>query len=279
MKNGVVTPRVTAASAGDMVTVICKPNDGYGLSKGAYFGVKNEKGEYILTEVAKNTSTYPDDRANEEQTFTFTMPAAKVEVWADFVPLSILKIHQTAGGKLEPVYGVKKTTKPDSNVVRNVPLKPIKLKVIPNTGYELLDVKYENVARKYCTTTDTLITVKIPNDDHDTVHVTPIFSKNQYKVTVNGKHEYIQVDVSNMTPKAREEVTVELLCDQGYIPKDFTITGCDGTWWLVDKPEKQSNGKWKVVYRFKVGLQNVSMLVNQERVYTVTVNDKLKNIC
>ena len=276
MKNGVVTPRVTAASAGDMVTVVCKPNDGYGLSKGAYFGVKNEKGEYILTEVAKNTSTYPDDRANEEQTFTFTMPAAKVEVWADFVPLSILKIHQTAGGKLEPVYGVKKTTKPDSNVVRNVPLKPIKLKVIPNTGYELLDVKYENVARKYCTTTDTLITVKIPNDDHDTVHVTPIFSKNQYKVTVNGKHEYIQVDVSNMTPKAREEVTVELLCDQGYIPKDFTITGCDGTWWLVDKPEKQSNGKWKVVYRFKVGLQNVSMLVNQERVYTVTVNDKLK---
>ena len=276
MKNGVVTPRVTAASAGDMVTVVCKPNDGYGLSKGAYFGVKNEKGEYILTEVAKNTSTYPDDRANEEQTFTFTMPAAKVEVWADFVPLSILKIHQTAGGKLEPVYGVKKTTKPDSTVVRNVPLKPIKLKVIPNTGYELLDVKYENVARKYCATTDTLITVKIPNDDHDTVHVTPIFSKNQYKVTVNGKHEYIQVDVSNMTPKAREEVTVELLCDQGYIPKDFTITGCDGTWWLVDKPEKQSNGKWKVVYRFKVGLQNVSMLVNQERVYTVTVNDKLK---
>ena len=276
MKNGVVTPRVTAASAGDMVTVVCKPNDGYGLSKGAYFGVKNEKGEYILTEVAKNTSTYPDDRANEEQTFTFTMPAAKVEVWADFVPLSILKIHQTAGGKLEPVYGVKKTTKPDSTVVRNVPLKPLKFKVIPNKGYELLDVTFKNIDTKFCTTTDSLITVTMPNEARDTVHVTPLFSKNTYKVEASSTPEHIQMSVSNKTPKAREEVTVELLCDQGYIPKDFTITGCDGTWWLVDKPEKQSNGKWKVVYRFKVGLQNVSMLVNQERVYTVTVNDKLK---
>ena len=276
MKNGVVTPRVTAASAGETVTVVCKPNDGYGLSKGAYFGVKNEKGEYTMTEVAKNTSTYPDDRANEEQTFEFTMPAAKVEVWADFVPLRTLKIHQVAGGKVKPVYGVEKTTNPDSTVVRNVPLKPLKLKVIPDDGYELLDVTFKNVDPKFCTKTDTLITVTMPNEGQDTVHVIPIFSKNQYKVTIEGKHENIQVDVSNMTPKAREEVTVELLCNQGYIPKDFTITGCDGTWWLVDKPEKQSNGKWKVVYRFKVGLQNVSMLVNQERVYTVTVNDKLK---
>lgn len=276
MKNGVVTSRVTAASAGETVTVVCKPDDGYGLSKGAYFGVKNEKGEYTLTEVAKNTSTYPDDRANEEQTFTFTMPAAKVEVWADFVPLRTLKIHQVAGGKVKPVYGVKKTTNPDSTVVRNVPLKPLKFKVLPDDGYELLDVTFKNVDPKFRTKTDTLITVTMPNEGQDTVHVTPIFSKNQYKVTIEGKHEYIQVDVSNMTPKAREEVTVELLCNQGYIPKDFTITGCDGTWWLVDKPEKQSDGKWKVVYRFKVGLQNVSMLVNQERVYTVTVNDKLK---
>ena len=102
----------------------------------------------------------------------------------------------------------------------------------------------------------------MPNEGQDTVHVTPIFSKNTYKVEVSSTPEHIQMTVSNKTPKAREEVTVELLCDQGYIPKDFTITGCDGTWWLVDKPEKQSNGKWKVVYRFKVGLQNVSMLVN-----------------
>ena len=272
--HGMVSPRMTAARAGETVTVVCKPDDGYGLSKGAFFGVKNEKGEYTLTEVAKNTSTYPDDRANEEQTFTFTMPAANVEVWADFVPVRIVKIHQTEGGKLKPVYGVKKADAPDSTVVRNVPLKPLKFQVIPNDGYELLDVKFENIEPKYCTKTSSLITITIPPDDgQDIIHVTPTFSKNTYKVEPNATPEHIQMTVSNLTPKAREEVTVELLCDKGYIPKDFTIKGCDGTWWLVDQPEKQSDGKWKVVYRFKVGLQNVSISVNQERVYAVNVSD------
>ena len=272
--HGMVSPRMTAARAGETVTVVCKPDDGYGLSKGAFFGVKNEKGEYTLTEVAKNTSTYPDDRANEEQTFTFTMPAANVEVWADFVPVRIVKIHQTEGGKLKPVYGVKKADAPDSTVVRNVPLKPLKFHVIPNDGYELLDVKFENIEPKYCTKTSSLITITIPPDDgQDIIHVTPTFSKNTYKVEPDATPEHIQMTVSNLTPKAREEVTVELLCDKGYIPKDFTIKGCDGTWWLVDQPEKQSDGKWKVVYRFKVGLQNVSISVNQERVYAVNVSD------
>ena len=274
IQHGAVSPRMTAASAGETVTVTCKPDDDYGLSKGVYFGVKNEKGEYTLTEVAKNTSTYPDDRANEEQTFTFTMPAANVEVWADFVPLRIVKINQTEGGKLKPVYGVKKADAPDSTVVRNVPLKPLKFEVIPNDGYELLDVKFENIDPKFCTKTSTLITVTIPPDDgQDIIHVTPTFSKNTYKVEPDATPEHIQMTVSNRTPKAREEVTVELLCDKGYIPKGFTIKGCDGTWWLVGQPEKQSDGKWKVVYRFKVGLQDVSISVNQERVYAVSVSD------
>lgn len=272
--HGVVTPRVTASAAGQTVTVTCKPDDDYGLSKGAFFGVKNEKGEYTLTEVAENTSTYPDDRANEEQTFTFTMPANNVEVWADFVPVRIVKIHQTEGGKLKPVYGVKKADAPDSTVVRNVPLKPLKFNVVPNKGYELLNVKFENIEPRYCTTTGTLVTVTIPSDGKDTIHVTPIFSKNTYTVDAQDTPEHIHTTVSNLTPKAREEVTVELLCDKGYIPKDFTITGSEGdTWWMVDKPEKQSDGKWKVVYRFKVGLQNVSISVNQERVYAVNIND------
>ena len=272
MENGTISCPVHSVKAGETVTVDCKPAKGYGLSKGVFYAVIKDNGEYATTASAENISTYPDDRANEEQQFKFTMPAGNVEVWASFVPLRTLVIHQTTGGKVKPVYGVEKTTKPDSNVVRNVPLKPIKLKVIPNTGYELLDVKYENVARKYCTTTDTLITVKIPNDDHDTVYVTPIFSQNQYQVHIEGTHTQIEVTPTNWTPKAREEVDVTLLCNQNYIPADFSITGCKN-WWRVGKPELQKDGRWQVVYRFKVDMQDVTINVNEQRVYAFSVNE------
>lgn len=272
MENGAVNCKVQSAKAGTLVTVDCKPKTGFGLSKGVFFSTKNQNGEYTNTETAKNTSTYPDDRGNDTQTFEFTMPAGNVEVWATFVPLRTLVIHQTAGGKLKPIYGVEKTAKLDSNVVKNVPLKPIKLTVVPANGYELLDVELKNIDPRNCVKTADLITVTMPNDDGDTVHVTPIFSKSQYQVEVNGVHNHIQVNVGNMTPKAREEVSVELLCDKGYIPADVSFTGCKNSW-RVGKPELQDDGRWKVVYRFKVDLQNVTINVSEQRVYAFSVNE------
>lgn len=273
MENGTIDCPVKSAKAGVSVKVNAKPNQGYGLSKGVFYAVVKANGEYASIQSATNTSTYPDDRANDTQEFSFTMPAGNVEVWASFVPLRTLVIHQTDNGKLKPLYGVENKTIKDSNVVRNVPLKPIKLRVLPDTaqGYVFLDVAIKNVDPRYCQKTDTLITVNMPNDA-DTIHVTPVFSKPHYKVIISGNQQQGEVTLSNPTPKAREEVDVTMLCKKDYIPANVTITGCK-SWWRVGTPERQGDGRWKVVYRFKVDLQDVTVKVNYEQVHTITVND------
>ena len=259
-------------AAGSRVTVTCVPDAGYGLSRGVYYATRTASGGLSESKLAENTSHDPDDRANQYQLFTFTMPAADVEVWAYFVPLREMRIHQSknAKSKLMPTYGLQ-SEEDDYAVVKNIPKKPIILKPQPETGYELVDVEITNISPSYVVRDADSIKIFMPNTD-DIVHVTPVFGKNQYKVTLPNPKEHIQATVSPETPKGRQEVDLTLLTDNGYIPANVSITGCKSSW-LLGKPERQDNGGWKTVYRFKMDLKDVTISYDVEQVHDFIIND------
>lgn len=279
MGHGTISIPLSNNIPGEEITITCSPKQGYGLSRGLFYAVKTATG-YSAPVLAKNTSTYPDDRANESQTFSIVMPAADVEVWAFFAPLRTLQIHQTENGRLKPLYGVERTLPIDSNVVRNVALQPLKLRIVPDKikgtddHYELVDVEVTNVDKAFWQRDSDMITIYMPNED-ETVHVTPTFGKPNYAVKVNSSAPNVHVELGNSTPRPREEVGVSLIADQGYIPTDFSIAGCN--WWRVGKPYRQSDGRWRVDYRFKVDLQDVTISLGQERVYAFNVVDSVKS--
>ena len=166
-------------SAGDSVMLTCEPDPGYGLSADVYYYAKKENGEYSDPKKAENKSSFPEDRASKQR-YKFEMPAAPVEVWASFVPLRTLVIHQQTGGKLVPLYGFKNSSA--ENMLWNVPGRALKIKVTDVDkahDYKLLDVKITNVDQTHYQKSDTMITVWMPNDE-DTVHVTPVFGKSHY---------------------------------------------------------------------------------------------------
>ena len=167
MVNGSIDIPDQQAAVGSRVTVTCKPDQGYGLSRGVYYAPRNANGGLSESHLADNTSHDPDDRANESQTFSFTMPAADVEVWAYFVPLRELRIHQSknAKSKLVPTY-TSKEVKNDYTVVKNIPKKPVYLKIEPETGYELVDVEKTNIAPGYYERmNDSIIKIFMPTED------------------------------------------------------------------------------------------------------------------
>lgn len=272
LKNGNIEIPKKQADANTEVTVTVVPNAGYGLSRGVFYATKDKNGNYSTPKEARNTSGYPEERA-EKLGFTFTMPAGDVEVWAYFASLRTLKIHQAPNGKLKPLYGVDKLKNPiDSSEVRNVPQHPVVLVATPAKGYKLLDVQVTNVpAATYWSRSQDTITVYMPNDN-DTVHVTPTFGKSNYEVKVNEKKDEFTSTVSNATPKSHEEVDVTIVSNAGLIPSSITVTGCE-QWWRVGKPERQSDGRWKTVLRLKVDLQDITVSVQHERVYTINVKD------
>ncbi|MBQ4387968.1 MAG: hypothetical protein II822_10250 [Prevotella sp.] len=277
LKNGNIEIRQKRAAANTEVTVTAAPSANFGLSRGVFYATRGADGKLSEPKEARNTSSYPEDRANESQTFAFNMPAADVEVWANFAALHTLRIHQTPNGKLKPLYGVDKYKNPiDSNEVRNVAQHPIVLIAKPAKGFKLLDVEVTNVPGSsfWTRTQDTIITVYMPNGN-DTVHVTPTFGKSNYEVKVTGQKSEFSATVSNATPKTREEVDVTIVSNAGLIPSGITVTGCK-QWWRVGKPERQSDGRWKTVYRLKVDLQDITVDVKHERVYTINVNDTKK---
>ena len=276
IENGRVTVQTQSVAAGGTALVDAKPNPGYGLSKGVYFAAKNANGEYSGANMAENTSKYPDDRANQTQSFKFTMPNADVEVWAEFIPLRSMVIHKAVagGGKLIPLYGFNTDPNTDT-VVWNIPLKPIKLEVKPNAGYELVDVLLENIDPRYCQKTNTLVTVTMPNVN-EVVHITPVFGKVNYSVILPNNLEHVKMTLSTTTPKAREEVTVTVESEKGYIPANVSFAGSK-SWWRVGKPELQKDGGWKVVYCFKVDLQDVTVKVEPQKVYTFSVDDAVNS--
>ena len=271
MENGSVEvdPSSQSRSPGQIATVYCKPHPGYGMSQGVFYAVRRADGTLSAPELAENKSTYVDDRANDTQLFTFKMPKGNVEVWAEFVGLRTLIIHQTPNGKITPVYGV--TNKRDSNVVNNVALKPVKLRVTCNPGYKLLDVNIENIDKRLYQISGTLITVSMPREN-DTVHVTPTFALDHYNVSTKGNLTNVDVTLSTKTPKAREEVTATIVAKEGFIPYNISVENAKN-WWRVDKPEKLADGRWQVVYRIKVDLQDVTVHVNALQVYPFSVTD------
>ena len=271
MVNGTVVTPDQSASPDDSVMVRCEPHPGYGLSKGVFYATVDADGKRSAPIEAKAYSHYPDDRANDKQPYKFAMPAADVEVWAEFEKLRTLIIHQTAGGALKPLYGVDKNTL-DSNVVRNVAKKPVVLKVKPNDGYELVDVEFENLKPSYCVKTADELTITMPTHTK-TIHVTPVFARKNYAVTVKTDPRRIKVTMDNTAPKSRDEVQVTILAEKGYIPANVSITGCS-SWWQVGKPQLQEDGRWQVVYRFKVDKNDVTINVGNEQVYAFSVNDQ-----
>ena len=257
-------------NAGDSVTVTCEPDPGYGLSKDVLYYAKKDNGEYADPKKAENKSSFPEDRANK-QLYKFKMPAAPVELWASFVPLRKLEIHQQTGGQLVPIYGFMDAS--DKNVLWNVPRRALKIKVTDVDkahNYELLDVKITNVDQSHYQKSDTMITVWMPNDEV-VVHVTPVFGKSHYEVHITPELDHIKATVSDMSPKSREEVDVTFVTEKGYIPANVSITGCES--WRVGKPKRLDNGGWEVVYRFKVDLQDVSITYGTEPVLSINVND------
>ena len=261
---------------GTVVTVTCKPSDGYGLSRGVYYATRNANGGLSAPILAENKSTYPDDRANKSQLFQFTMPAADVEVWAYFVPLRELQIHQdkNAKCKLMPTYGLAEE-KTNYAVAKNIPKMPIVLKPeidkdLKNT-HELVDVEVTNLSTSFIDRCADSIIIYMPNAE-DVVHVTPVFGKKNYNIEIKGDTTQVKVTLSNATPKAREEVDVILTAEKGYIPANITFEGCK-SWWLAETPKRMDDGRWKTVYRMKVDLKDVSITIGDERVYNVTIND------
>ena len=103
MVNGTVQTPDQSVTVGSIVKVYCVPEAGFGMSRGVYYATRNANGGLSAPILAENKSTYPDDRANKSQLFQFTMPAADVEVWAYFVPLRELQIHQDKELDLEDV--------------------------------------------------------------------------------------------------------------------------------------------------------------------------------
>ena len=257
-----------------MVSVTCEPHDGYGLSKGLYYAVKQANGNYSGPTLAENHSTNPDDRGNKAQLFKFRMPNADVMVWATFVPLRTMVIHPTAGGTLEAEYGFQTSSK--DTVLHNVAGFPIRLKCTPNKGYELLDLNVKNLDRSRCQkTSESVFTIYMPSEN-DTVHVTPIFGKEICAVTLKADTNIVKVNLTNTMPKSREEIGVTLLSDSRYIPVNFSVTGSK-SWWRVGTPQRESDGRWKVEYRIKVDLQDITVSVGHLPVYSFTVNDMLKS--
>ena len=266
-QNGSIDIPMQHVAAGTIVKVYSHPSEGYGMSRGVFYATKNANGEYLSEMSATPKATYPDDRASLLD-FEFVMPDADVEVWAFFTPLRKLVIHQADGDSLKALYGHKEGV---DTVAWNVPRLPIQLKIIPQTGNDLVDVNVVGVDKSYCQrTSDSILSVYMPSKN-ETVYITPIFGKSNYNVTIEG-NTHVDVQLSNTAPKSREEVEVTLISDKGYIPSNISITGCQ-SWWLVDKPQRESDGRWKTVYRFKVDLQDVTIDVGAERVYSLTVND------
>lgn len=271
--NGSIDTHQQAAKAGELVKVTCIPFPGFGLAEDLYYEAKGVS----EPKKANNTSYNPDDRGNASQTFEFTMPAGNVEVWADFVPLRTVKVHPDANGygKLLPQYGHNLRERQDTTEVMNVPSAPIKLLVSPNKipnsdkKYRLLDVEITKVTSKYYEKGADTITIWLPNDTA-TVHVTPIFGLPNYKATVK-ETAHIKATLSDTLPKWRDEVEVVLTSAKGYIPTNVTFS-CK-SWWRVDKPQQQTDGGWKVVYRFKVDLENVAISYDEQRVYAVSVSN------
>lgn len=261
---------VQLCEEGKKVKFSCTPDGDYGLVRGAYYAVKYDNGEYGEIKSADSENKYPEDRANFKE-FSFTMPKGNVEVWAFFESTRVLVVHSAPNGKLVPEYG-RREHQPDS-LVFNVPAHPIHLLSNPNKGYVLVDAKITNVSAARCAKSADTITVWMPNEK-DTVHVTPIFGKEHYTVTVSGS-THITVTKTPEAPKAREEVELVLTSPKGYIPVNVSITGCE-SWWLVGKPEQQDDGGWKTVYRLKVGLQDVTVKFGEQQVHSFTVSDTEK---
>ena len=272
MENGTVEvePSSQSCNPGDSAIVYCKPHRGYGMSQGVFYAIRRADGTMSAPETADNKSTYVDDRANDTQLFKFKMPKGNVEVWAEFVGLRTLIIHQTNNGKINPLYGVDSQTR-DSNVVSNVALKPVKLKVTPDSGFKLLDVSIDNIDKRLYKISGSMITVEMPREN-DTVHVTPTFGLDHYNVTVKGDRSNVDVTLSNTTPKAREEVTATIVAKEGYIPYNISVQNAKN-WWREGKPTKRSDGRWQVVYRIKVDLDDVTVKVGALRVYAFSVTD------
>ena len=273
MVNGDIHLQDQLVAAGTKVTVTVKPNPGYGLSRGVYYAYRTASGGLSASQLADNDSHDPDDRANDSQLFSFTMPAADTEVWAYFVPLRELRIHQSknASSKLEPLYGLKEEGN-DYAVVKNIPKKPVYLKIKPQKGYELVEIKKTNIPPGYYErVNDSIIKIFMPNDDI-IMHVTPIFGQDHYNITMPNEMDHIKATLSNPAPKARDEVTLTLVTDNGYIPARVTIKDCKESW-MAGKPERLSDGKWKTVYRFKLDFQNVTISYGIEPVHDIKVTD------
>ena len=272
VENGTIDVPREHVAAGTTIKIYCEPNQGYGLSTGLYYAVKNSSGGWSDPKLAKCESDFPDDRANKQE-FSIVMPAADVEVWATFTTLRTLVIHPAVkgGGWLRPLYGRGREADADTNVVKNVPLGPVVFEVKPDTGYELVEVDVQNDSF-WQMTGDSLLTVNMPKKN-ETVHVTPTFGKNNYEVKIKGDSRYLDVvELSTTTPKAREEVVLTLVAKEGYIPYNISFEGCKSSW-RVGKPERQKDGRWKVVYRFKVDFKDVTVEVNALKVYSFTVKD------
>ena len=276
MVNGTVQTPDQSVTVGSIVKVYCVPEAGFGMSRGVYYATRNANGGLSAPILAENKSTYPDDRANKSQLFQFTMPAADVEVWAYFVPLRELQIHQNkdAKCKLMPTYGLAEE-KTNYAVAKNVPTMPIVLKPeihkdLKNT-HELVDVEVTNLSSSFIERCADSIIIYMPNAE-DVVHVTPVFGKKNYNIEIHGDTTQVKVTLGNATPKAREEVDVILTAEKGYIPANITFEGCK-SWWLAETPKRMEDGRWKTVYRMKVDLKDVSITIGHERVYNVTIND------
>ena len=278
---GSVETDIQQANPDSSVVFKCKPQQNYGV-RAAYYAIKYGENSYSPPMPAKPYDPIPDNRAEKEQNFEFTMPAGNVVVWAEFVPTRTLHIKPGVHGRLKAQYGY--TNEKDSSMVQNLPAMPIKFNVLPdfdktsNQNYKLIDLELDNLDKSYCVMTEQEVTIYMPSDSVE-VYVTPVFGKSNYTVERDDKanpSKNFGVILDNDKPKTREEVTATITTEKGYIPIGVEFKGSKQSW-RVGKPKRLKNGGWEVVYRFKVDLEDVIVHVGLQKVYDITVNDTEKS--
>lgn len=208
VEGGKVEGDKTTAKVGATITLTVKPAEGYALSA---LTVEDSEGNKITVE-----------KGEKENTFTFTMPAAKVTVTATFEKAYTITIPATTGGTV--------TAKPSPAIAGST----VTLTVTPNEGYALDTLTVTSADTTKVDTekvSDTVYTFVMPAAN---VTVTAAFKstteapvEETYTITVETSTNGT-VKADKTTAKANETVTLTVTPNKGYELDKLTVTDADG---------------------------------------------------
>ena len=196
IKNGVITTTPANAKAGDTVSLVAKPSDGYELET---LTVKDANGNTIAISGTGNNRT-------------FVMPTSSVVVNATF------KTTKYAVEITTPTNGAL-SVNPDTYAKGET----VTLVVTPNAGYELDKITVKDSDDKDVTVKDNKFTMPA-----SAVKVTATFKLSTLKLTV-GETTKGKVTGAPTTAKMGDTITLTITPDTGYELHTLTVKDAKGT--------------------------------------------------